>query len=187
MTAVAEHASTARANVAPWPFPRVRPAQVEEIEPLMFMCRKLHDENGIGPRMDEGMVRDEVYKIFDSMKVDRDENDDAGKDRRLGIIGVIGDEGRIEGSVCLIATRLWYANYWWLEDRWCFVLPEYRKSDNSKQLIQFAKWLASDMGLPLMMSLISNKRTEAKIRLFERELGPKAGAFFLCGTETGKH
>lgn len=183
MTAVAEHAGTARANVAPWPFPRIRPAQMEEIEPLMLMCRKLHDENGIGPKMDEHMVREEVYKIFGSMgQMEEDQ-----KDRRLGIIAVIGDGRRIEGSVCLIATRLWYANYWWLEDRWCFVLPEYRKSDNSKQLLLFAKWLAADMGLPLMMSLLSNKRTEAKIRLFERELGPKAGAFFLCGAETGKH
>lgn len=180
---VIEHAGTARANVAPWPFPRIRPAQIHEIEPLMLMCRKLHDENGIGPKMDEFMVREEVDRIFGSMgQMEQDE-----RDRRLGIIAVIGDENRIEGSVCLIASHLWYANYWWLEDRWCFVLPEYRKSDNSKQLLQFSKWVAASMGLPLMMSLLSNRRTEAKIRLYERELGPKAGAFFLCGAETGKH
>lgn len=154
-----------------WPWPRIRPAEMSEADAIMAMCRIMFDENGIGAAMDEGMVRAEIEE---------------GLKRTRGGIFVIGDDGRIEGSIYLIFGHLWYANVWWLEDRWNFVLPEYRRSDNSKQLINFAKWMACEQfGIPLMMSILNNHRTEAKVRLYQRILGKPSGAFFLYGATTG--
>ena len=41
--------------------------------------------------------------------------------------------------------------------------------------------------IPLLIGVLSNKRTEGKIRLYERQLGKPSGAFFLYGARTGEH
>ena len=164
-----------------WPFPRIRPALSEEIDELLAMCRKLHEENGIGSELDETKVKAILTR---------------GMKGSLTYIGVIGSEGRMEGSICLEIEPSWYgAQEFWLAERWNFVLPEYRKSDNAKQLIKFAKWLSDELSdesisrghppIPLMIGILSNQRTEAKIRLYRRELGEPAGAFFLYNGKTG--
>jgi len=179
MEAVAEHAEPIRANEDAWPFPRIRPALPADIDALMDMCRVMFDENGIGPGMDEGVVLAEMTETI------------LGK--RPGFLGVIGDEGRIEGSLFLVTGCLWYnPSYFWLEDRWVFVLPEYRRSkqgepSNAVQLIKCAEHIAGRLGLPLMLAILNNTRTEAKVRLYRRILGEPSGAFFLKGAKTGHH
>ena len=42
-----------------------------------------------------------------------------------------------------------------------------------------------DLGIPLIIGVLSNQRTEAKIRLYERQFGAPAGAFFLYNVHTG--
>jgi hypothetical protein len=46
-------------------------------------------------------------------------------------------------------------------------------------LISFGKKCAIDIGVPLMMGILSGERTEAKVRLYCRQFGTPAGAFFL--------
>lgn len=183
MQAVAEHAGSARANEDAWPFPRIRPALPSDIDGLMDMCRVMFDENGIGPQMDEGAVLAEITTaITRSM---------TGKPR--GFLGVIGDEGKIEGSLFLVTGCVWYnPSYLWLEDRWVFVLPEHRKSkpgqtSNAVELVKCAEYISQSLGLPLMIGILNNTRTEAKVRLYRRILGEPAGAFFLKGARTGHH
>lgn len=179
MQAVAEHAGSARAKDDSWPFPRIRPAIPSDIDPLMDMCRRMFDEGGIGPKMDEGVVLKEIMRGIYAEKG--------------AFLGVIGDEGRVEGSIYLLVGQLWYnPNFIWLEDRWVFVLPEYRKSQpgklsNAVELLKCAKYFAETLGLPLMLSILNNDRTEAKVRLYRRIFGEPSGAFFLTGAKTGHH
>lgn len=180
MTPNTEHAgSAARAKDDAWPFPRIRPAIPSDIDALMDMCRVMFDENGIGPKMDEGAVLAEITHTI--------------MGERCGFLGVIGDNGNIEGSLFLVTGCVWYnPSYLWLEDRWVFVLPEYRKSrpgqtSNAVQLIRCAEYIAERLGLPLMLAILNNTRTEAKVRLYRRILGEPSGAFFLTGAKTGHH
>lgn len=156
-----------------WPFPRIRWAREDELEPLMDMARRIHAEIGQGPTMDEDAVRDVIME---------------GMRRKRAWCAVVGDHGRIEGSVFLILGTLWYNPHWYqLEELWNYVLPDYRRSTNAKELLRFTKWLSGTVGLPLMIGVLNTVRTEAKLRLYQRELGqPSTGAYFLVHSKTGR-
>ena len=160
----------AKSHAGPWPQSRIRLARPEETEELILLCRQLAQENAIGP-MKESMVRYWIEKC-----VTRDG----------GFIGVIGDEGRIEGAMCLKFNHMWYSDdLWWIEDLFHFVLPEWRTSNNANELLDWAVWWKDQLQIPLMLGIVSNERTKAKIRLYERKLGPQSGALFLVGARTG--
>lgn len=158
------------AGQVPWPQKRVRFGTMRDMDELMALCRNLATENAICPMMDnlveqmlEGCLR-----------------------HRTGFIGVIGEPGSIEGAMCLRWGTMWYNNsYWWLEDAFCHVLPDYRASNNASELIEWSQWWAESLEIPLMLGIVSNERTKAKIKLYERKLGPMSGALFLVGAKTG--
>lgn len=150
---------------------RVRLATWKDEAALMEMCRRLHGENGIY-EMSETKVQEMLARAFN---------------RQGGIIGVVGDEGRIEGAVSLVIGQTWYSDEWFLEELFNYVLPEFRRSTNARDLINFAQWAADDCGLRLLIGVLSNTRTEAKVRLYERQLGKPAGAFFVYGSKSEHH
>ena len=141
---------------------RVRIADKSDEEELMAICRELHQENGLFA-MNEDKVRDMLYRSFD---------------RQGGIVGVIGAPGGIEGLICMIMSTFWYSNDPHWEELFSFVLPQYRRSTNAKDLIEFAKWCADGTGFPLVIGILSNERTESKVRLYQRQLDKPIGAFF---------
>lgn len=151
--------------------PRVRLAKPEDEDEIFAICVALHEENGIF-RMDEAKVRDRIHECLY---------------QRGGIMGVVGEPGEIEAVICLTLGQAWYTSEWSLDEHFAFVLPNHRRSENAKELIVFAKACAQQLGLPLMIGIISNERTEAKVRLYQRQLGTPAGAFFLFGAHTGQH
>lgn len=75
---------------------------------------------------------------------------------------------------------VWYSDQTVLEELSSFVLPEFRRSNNAKDLIDFAKGCAKQIGVPLIIGIVSNHRTQAKVELYRRRLGAPAGAFFLA-------
>ena len=161
---------TQATGTGPWPQSRIRFARPDEIDDLIVLCRDLAQENAIGP-MKENMVRHWIEKC-----VARDG----------GFIGVIGDEGRIEGAMCMKFGHMWYSDdLWWIEDLFHFVHPDYRTSNNANDLLDWAIWWKDQLQIPLMLGIVSNERTKAKIRLYERKLGPQSGALFLVGARTG--
>lgn len=106
--------------------------------------------------------------------------------RRPAICGVIGTPGeKLEGSVFLEIDTLWYSDDFGLFELWNYVHPEHRKTGHAFALIEFSKACALKLNLPLQMGIISNDRTAAKIRLYERRFGDPAGAFFLFNGHTG--
>jgi len=95
-----------------------------------------------------------------------------------GVIGVIGPTDDIEAMVFLTFGQYWYTNERHIEEFIVYVEPDSRKSNHAKALICWMRDQSDQTGLPLVSGVISNHRTEAKVRLYRRTL-PKAGEFFI--------
>lgn len=96
-----------------------------------------------------------------------------------GVIGVIGPVGgSLEGVVFVLISEFWYSNEKHIEELLVYVDPECRKSAHAKALVNWMKEQSDSTGLNLVTGIISNERTEAKCRLYQRML-PKVGEFFL--------
>jgi len=107
-----------------------------------------------------------------------------------GIVGIIGEPGElIEGAVLLRMGTMWYSDTQVVEEKAIFIRPEYRsaKGGRARRLCEFSKKVSDSLGVPLIIGVLSNHRTEAKIRLYRRQFGEPAGAFFLYGAKTGEH
>jgi GNAT superfamily N-acetyltransferase len=105
--------------------------------------------------------------------------------KEYGIIGVINGPEQIEGIIGLNLDRFWFSKQWFLTDAFTFVHPNFRKSTRAKCLLSFAKKCAEEMKVPLVMGVTSNIRTEAKLRLYERQLS-RAGTFFVHNSESAR-
>jgi hypothetical protein len=141
----------------------VRKARREEADELLEMCKTLHAENGQFSFC-ERKIRDQLEMAFS---------------RNGAVIGVIGQPGRLEASICMSLSSYYYTDDIHLGERWNFVLPQYRKSTNAKELIKFGMLCAEELGIPFITGVISNERTEAKLRLYRRLLGDPVGGFFI--------
>jgi len=105
-----------------------------------------------------------------------------------GIIGVIGEVGgKLEGAILLNIGEMWYSKEQIIEEKAIFVDPEYRaaKGGRARKLAEFAKRVSDELELPLSIGVLSNSRTAAKMRLYERVFGEPAGVYFLYGAKTG--
>ena len=107
-----------------------------------------------------------------------------------GLIGIIGKEGGpMEGAILLRIGPMWYSHDMVLEEKAIFIHPDHRKHKDgrARKLVEFAKQTADELGIPLLIGVLSNERTAGKIRLYERQLGKPTGAFFLYGAQTGEY
>ena len=151
----------------------VRVAGPEDEAGLMNLARVLHSENGL---FDLNEARVLQYLRPALMKLD-------------GIVGVIGPKDNLEAFIMLKVAQYWYSDEKFLEEMSVFVHPDFRnaKSSRVQKLVAFAKQVAEGTGLPLLIGVLSNDRTNAKVALYERQFGAPAGAFFLYGRKTGEH
>lgn len=158
---------------------KVRLGVPEDEDALIELSMRAWSENGfmdVNPEKMRAMIRPALYLW-------------------QGLIGVIGKPNeKIEGAILLRMTQVWYSDSWLLEEKAVFVDPDYRstsaRSDgqtrsHARLLVDFSKSVADSVGIPLLIGVLSNHRTDAKIRLYERQLGAPAGAFFLYGAKTG--
>lgn len=142
---------------------RVHIGERKDEEELMALCRQLASENGMFA-VNEDKVRAMLRKAFD---------------RQGGILGVIGEPGKIEAMIYLHVISFWYSDKPVLEELFAYVGPKYRKSKNAVELMQFAKFCADDINLPLFIGVISNERTAGKVRLYQRQFATPVGNFFV--------
>ena len=140
----------------------VRTAVPADEAGIMSLCRLLHEENGPFP-LDEAKVSFMLRRAW-------------AKDHVLVL--VIGPVGAPVACLALHVGDVWYSSSVLLEEIFNFVHPDHRRSSHARTLIEAAKAVSDDMRLPLMIGVISNERTEAKVRLYRRLLTP-SGAFFL--------
>lgn len=150
--------------------PRVRAAKPEDFSEIMRLCRLLYAENAAA-NVDWPAVE---AVVIDGVN---------GLQSCLGVIGKPG--GELCGMILLRISRMWYSPDSMLEELFNFVPAEHRKDHNARALVSFAKDCADRLETPMLIGIISNHRTKAKIRLYERTLGPASGAFFLYGAKTG--
>jgi hypothetical protein len=82
---------------------------------------------------------------------------------------------------------MWYSDHEVLEEKAIFIHPDYRsaKGGRARRLCEFSKNTADSLGIPLIIGVLSNNRTEAKVRLYKRQFGEPSGAFFLYNARTG--
>lgn len=135
---------------------------------MISFLREMHRENGI-VSMDDKTVEATLA---------------CGLARHHAIVGIVdGDNDEIAASVGLFVNRLWYAQSNHLEDRWVFVMPPYRRQPLARPLLEFAKRAAVALRLPLLIAVLSEESTLAKVRLYEREFSKMRGAVFLYQPE----
>lgn len=144
----------------------VRMAVPADRGPLMDLMMMLHDENGLF-----SVSRTKVDAMLDKFY-----NHDGA------LIGVIGDHGDPIAAIYLEISQVVYSDDWLLLEQFSFVAPAYRRSTYARQLIVYAKRAADSLSLPLMVGILSNARTEAKMRLYDQVL-KRVGGYYVYGIE----
>lgn len=144
----------------------VRVAQLPDRKPLGELMITLHGENGLFS-VSPAKVGRMLDRFYDQDGV---------------MIGVIGDVGAPVGAIYLEITQAVYSDDWMLCEQFNFVHPDHRRTSYSHQLISYAKRCSDALKLPLMVGILSNHRTEAKMRLYNRLLKP-AGGYYIYGLE----
>lgn len=107
---------------------------------------------------------------------------------KFGALALIdGPDGTLEGYLLMLVTQHWFTDDWHVDEISNFVRPDIRKvrPGHARKLINFAKWFAEAMDMPLIMGILTTKRLEAKIKLYGRQLIP-AGCVFVHNTGHGK-
>jgi GNAT superfamily N-acetyltransferase len=152
--------------------PSVVRAAVPQDEPELWrMLRILCAENGMFSISDR-KVQTYLTRLLHPKSIA------TGDTGPRGVIGVIGPVGALEACIMLTIGSVWYSEDWTLDEHLNFVDPEHRRSEHAKALISYAKHCADQIGIRLVIGVLSTKRTAAKVRLYERQLTP-AGAFFV--------
>lgn len=150
----------------------VRRAVAADYDGVWELFRLLHAENAL-LSMSKPKIDWMLDRIF---RADQLPQNDLGLRGYMGVIGPLG--GQLEGFILLTISSFWYSDDIILEEYANFVHPDYRKSNHAKTLVSYAKYLADRISVPLLIGIISNTRTAAKVRLYRRQL-PEAGAFFV--------
>jgi hypothetical protein len=145
-----------------------RPGDEESVYRLLML---LYEENALLP-MSEAKVRAAIH---------------AGTRGEGGIVGVIDGPDGIEASIGMALSQFWYTERWHLNEIWCFVHPDHRRSTHLKRLAEFGKWCADrlstpEVRVPLLLGVVTRHRLLAKLRLFQRQ-APQVGAIFMHGLD----
>jgi len=151
----------------------VRIGTPEDVDGMMDLAMQACAENGFVNPNPQKLLH-EIYPALN---------------REYGIVGIIGDPGKeFEGAILLRTGAMWYSDDVVLEEKAIFIHPKYRsaKGGRARRLCEFAKQAADTIGIPLIIGVLSNHRTAAKIRLYQRQFGKPTGAYFLYGARTGE-
>jgi hypothetical protein len=150
----------------------VRIGQPEDLENIMKLSQMIYEEIGVF-NFNENKVKSQIIPALH---------------KHNGIVGVIGERGKLEGFIALRVAENWYSDGNFLEELCVFVHPDYRnaKSSRVQALLKFALKCSDELKMPLIIGILSNQRTNAKVSLYERFFGPPAGAFFMYGLKTGQ-
>lgn len=153
---------------------KLRIANADDLPAIMGLAREICQENGFVKANMEFLAAE----FWPALHLDH------------GICAVIGDPGEtIEGLVLLRIGRMWYSEEIVLEEKVLCVGGAYRaaKVGRARALCEFSKQTADRLDLPLLIGILSQGRQAAKVRLYTRQFGEPAGAFFLYGATTGGH
>lgn len=140
----------------------VRKAIASDKPQIMQMCEENHRDNG----------QFSLSKAKVEVMIDRAFTGGGA------IIGVVGNH-QIEGMLALFIGQHWYTDDWCLEEIQNYVRPQFRKSTHAKDMINFGQRCSDELGIPLVIGVVSNERTRAKMELYRRQLGEPCGGYFI--------
>ena len=152
---------------------QVRVGTPDDIHDIMDIAKMIFDENSFVSASNNKILQ-EIWSALN---------------RHQGLMGIIGNPGeKAEGAVLLRIGQMWYSEDPVLEEKFVFIRPEFRaaKGGRARRLCEFSKQAADNLSIPLVIGVLSNHRTEGKVRLYERQFGKPSGAFFLYGASTLK-
>lgn len=97
-----------------------------------------------------------------------------------GCFGVIGPRGGTLEALAMVVVNQgqWYSSSQFLEEFIVYVHPEYRRKPHATHLIEWMISASDRLGIPLLTGILTQKRMEAKCRLYARKFTP-VGQFFL--------
>lgn len=143
--------------------PDIRLAEIEDIPSLMELTRLAAEEDAQHPY--------DAEKVFN---VVRRHYDQTG-----ALVAVAGPRGEpVRGYLIMIIQDIWYSPDYQLLELSLFVSPDHRKSTLAKQLMAFSKQASEGLQLDLTIGVLSNERTAAKVRLYQRTFH-QVGAYFM--------
>lgn len=145
----------------------VRKAVISDRQEILDLCQENWRDNGqfsLSLSKVEGMV-------------------DKAFNRGGAVIGVVGGDN-IEGMMLLNIGQFWYTDDYCLEEVQNYVRPQYRRSTHAKDMIAFGKRCADEIGIPLVIGVVSNERTKPKLELYRRQLGEPCGGYFIYSPKT---
>lgn len=147
----------------------VRVARAGDEDKLFDFVREGHEESATFP-----LSETKVHNFIDA----------AISGSHPIIIGIIDapDSDRIAASIAMVYSQWWYTDAWHLDELWCNVHKDYRKSSFGRDLIDFGKWVSDSADKALHMGIITTHRMEAKIAMYRRKL-PQMGAIFIYNAE----
>jgi GNAT superfamily N-acetyltransferase len=151
---------------------KVRIGTVDDVHDIMNLALSACDENGFVNPSPQKLLQD----IYAALSLNH------------GLVGIVGKPGeKAEAAVLLRIGAMWYSDDVVVEEKAIFVRPEYRgaKLGRARLLCEFSKQVADGLGIPLIIGVLSNHRTEGKVKLYERQFGKPSGAFFLYRAKTG--
>jgi hypothetical protein len=151
----------------------IRVGTPDDIHDMMDIAMNASEENGFIKASQDRMLQ-ELWSALN---------------QHYGLMGIIGNPGqRAEGAVLLRVGQMWYSDSPVLEEKAIFIRPEFRmaKGGRARRLCEFSKQVADTLAMPLIIGVLSNHRTEGKVKLYERQFGKPSGAFFLYGASTVK-
>jgi len=140
----------------------VRKAVLADKPHILQMCEENHRDNGQFS-LSLGKVEGMIDRAFTGGGA---------------IIGVVGKD-QIEGMLALFIGQHWYTDDWCLEEIQNYVRPQFRKSTHAKDMINFGQRCSDELGIPLVIGVVSNERTRAKMELYRRQLGDPCGGYFI--------
>jgi len=134
----------------------VRIATGDEEEDIVRICKELHAENGQYFKLSEAKVRANLARAFN---------------KKGAMLPAIGPPGRIEALGYVSIEQFAWSDDWHLSEWFNYVLPDYRRSQHAKALLQWEKDAADMMGVVLWIGVVSDIRLAAKLRLYRRIFG----------------
>jgi len=145
----------------------IRLAEPKDEEAILALMNLAFFEQPIFP-LDETKMRDKIRVCTE---------------RRGGFVALAqGADGAIEGYLIACLAQYWYSDAWHMEELSNFVHPDHRKGKHhARDLLEFAKWFAETMNVPLLIGILSTQRLAAKTRLYQRQ-ATLAGAVFVHNT-----
>lgn len=147
-------------------------AEPKDVHEIMDIALMACEENALG-NADPNKLLNEIWP---ALHLDN------------GMIGAIGKPGgMIEGVVLLRTGTLWYSRDITIEEKSIFIHPDFRnaKGGRAVKLARFAKHVSDELGIPLLIGVLSSDRTAAKTRMYRREFGEPQGAYWIYNGATG--